>query len=236
MNIKHSVKRHAAGWALPLALCAASIAVAGSASAQDYSPDILELDGVETLAFPPTEQINLAQGGAIEFWVAADWGEGLEYDPPVVINIGEEGISYLVSVMRDRDGIVFSNADAEAVFLADLSDGRLHHITINVMEDGIVAYVDGQLVGTSEIRPMDLPSSGLFVGGLDAEGAYRFTGAIGQLRIWGEPLFEEDIEDFRMLDVLDAEGDDHPDIANLKALSDFAAKELVLVENVEEIE
>jgi len=213
-----------------MALCLA----AAPAAAQDYSPDVIELDGEEALAFPPADQIDLSQGGAIEFWVAADWENGLEYDPPVVVNIGEEGISYLVSVMRGRDGIVFSNADAETVFLADLSDGRLHHVTINIMEDGIVGYVDGQLVGTSDIRPMLLPSSGLFIGGLDAEGANRFTGAIAQLRIWGEPLFEEDIRDFRMKDVLDADGEDHPDIANLKAMRSFASGELVLVESVED--
>lgn len=236
MIISLSVKQAARNWAIPIALCAAPLSLASPAAAQDYSPDVIELDGVKTLAFPPSDHINLAEGGAVEFWVAADWNEELDYDPPAVINIGEEGISYLVSVMRGRDGIVFANAESEAVFLTDLSDGRLHHVAINVMEDGIVTYVDGKLVGTSEIRPMDLPSSGLFVGGLDAEGSYRFSGAIGQLRIWGEPLFEEDIEDFRMLDVLDADGDDHPDIANLKAMSDFAAEELVLVENVEEIE
>lgn len=221
------------GAALALSLMVSTLPSA--AIAQDFTPDVIELEGSETLAFPPAPQLDVSQGGAIEFWIAPDWEGTLDYDPPVLINIGEGGISYLVSVLRGRDGIAFSNADEEAVFVADLSDGQLHHIAINIMDDGLVVYVDGKVVGTSQIMPMALPSSGLFIGGLDIEGANVFRGAIGQLRIWAEPLFEEDIKEYRLRDVLEPSGEDHPDIANLKAFSDFEAGELQLVESVEDL-
>ena len=131
--------------------------------AQSYSPDVLDVSESGPVAFDPTPRIDLADGGAVEFWVAANWQDDPGYDPPVIVNIGPEGILYQISILRERDGLVFANANDEDVFIADLSDGNLHHVSLNFMEDGIEAYVDGALVGTSELLPLSLPSVGLFI-------------------------------------------------------------------------
>lgn len=204
--------------------------------AQEYTPDIIELGETGPFAFEPAPQLDLSAGGAVEFWIAPAWSADPGYDPPVLLNIGPEGISYLVSVMRDRDGLVFANDDDEDVFLVDLTDGNLHHVAINVMDDGLEVYVDGTVVGTSDLRPSSLPSSGLYIGGLGIENSGRFEGAIGQLRFWNEPLYEEDIVAYRMRDVLDAQGEDHPDAANLAAMSDLTTGQMLLVDSIGEVE
>ena len=205
-------------------------------SAQDYTPDIIELGESGPFAFEPAPQLDLANGGAVEFWVAPAWSADPGYDPPVLLNIGPQGISYLISVLRDRDGLVFANDDDEDVFLVDLTDGNLHHVAINVMDDGLEVYVDGVVVGTSDLRPSPLPSSGLYVGGLGVEDTGSFEGAIGQLRFWSEPLYEEDIVAYRMRDVLDAQAGDHPDAANLAAMSDLTTGQMLLVDAIGDAE
>lgn len=214
---------------------AAALLLGTGASAQTYSPDILEVSERGPLAFEGLSAIDLSKGGAIEFWVAANWQGDPGFDPPVLINIGPEGILYQISVLRDRDGLVFANAGDEDVFLADLSDGRMHHVAINFMEDGLEAYVDGALVGSSDLLPLALPSAGLFVGGMDSSEAARLDGAIAQLRIWGEPLSEDEITSYRMRAVLDSARGDHPAAQYLLAQSDFANGELLLVDSMEEL-
>lgn len=205
-------------------------------TAQDYSPDIIELGETGPFAFEAAPQLDLSDGGAVEFWVAPSWSADPGFDPPVLLNIGPKGISYLISVMRERDGLVFANDTDEDVFLADLTDGNLHHVAINVMDDGLEVYVDGLVVGTSDLKPSALPSSGLYVGGLGVENTGSFEGAIGQLRFWKEPLYEEDIIAYRMRDVLDAQEGDHPDAANLAAMSDLATGQMLLVDAIGEAE
>ena len=203
--------------------------------AQSYSPDVLDVSESGPVAFDPTPRIDLADGGAVEFWVAANWQDDPGYDPPVIVNIGPEGILYQISILRERDGLVFANANDEDVFIADLSDGNLHHVSLNFMEDGIEAYVDGALVGTSELLPLSLPSVGLFIGGLDPDGSETLNGAVGQLRFWSQPLEQEEIVEYRLRDVLDAQAGDHPAAEFLAAQSDFREGELLVVETMEEL-
>lgn len=236
MNLQFAIRENAFALTGPLLLGLSAISASASASAQEYTPDVVELTETGPFAFEPAPQLNLSNGGAVEFWIATEWSSDQGFDPPVLVNIGEDGISYMVSVTRERDGLIFANDRDEDVFLVDLSDGDLHHVAINVMDDGIEAYVDGNVVGTSDLRPLNLPSAGLFVGGLGVEGSGSFKGAIGQLRIWREPLFEEDIVAFRMRDVLDQEAGDHPDAENLAAMSDFTRGELLLVDAVEAVQ
>ncbi|GMN04560.1 LamG domain-containing protein [Erythrobacter sp. MTPC3] len=219
--------------AAPLALGVTAVFAPGAAMAQSYSPDVLQVSETGAIAFDPSPQLDLADGGAIEFWVAASWSGDPGYDPPVVINIGPEGILYQVSVLRERDGLVFANANDEDVFIADLSDGNLHHVAVNIMQDGLEVYVDGELVGTSELMPMSLPSAGLFVGGIEPDNSANLDGAIAQLRFWSQPLEQQEIVDFRLRDVLDANSEDHPAAEFLAAQSDFRAGELLVVESME---
>ena len=232
MTMKKIINGFAMAVAAPIALAS----MTNLAFAQNYTPDMIELTETGPIAFEPAAQLDLAEGGAVEFWVATGWSQDPGYDPPVLLNIGPHGLSYLVSILRDRDGLVFANDDDEDVFLVDFTDGNLHHVAINVMDDGIEVYVDGAVVGTSDLKPSPLPSVGLFVGGLGTEESASFDGAIGQLRFWKEPLYEEDIVAFRMRDVLDEEAGDHPDAENLSAMSNFSTGQLLLVDTVGEVE
>ncbi|MEM1050667.1 MAG: LamG-like jellyroll fold domain-containing protein [Pseudomonadota bacterium] len=204
------------------------------ASAQNYSPDVIELSETGPFAFEPAPQLDLSGGGAVEFWIAPGWAQDPGYDPPVIVNIGPQGIAYMISVSRERDALIFANDVDEDVFVTDLADGQLHHVALNVMEDGVEVYVDGLVVGTSELRPLALPSAGLFVGGIGTEGTGRFEGAIAQLRFWKEPLYPEDIIAFRLRDVLDPAAGDHPDVDNLAAVSDFTTQQMLFVDDVED--
>lgn len=233
MTYQISFLRQAFAMAAPLALGAAAMFAPGAAAAQTYSPDVLQVSETGAIAFDPSPQLDLANGGAIEFWVAAAWNGDPGYDPPVLINIGPDGILYQVSVLRERDGLVFANANDEDVFIADLSDGKLHHVAVNIMQDGLEVYVDGELVGTSELLPLSLPSAALFVGGIEPDNSANLDGAIAQLRFWSQPLEPQEIIDFRLREVLDANSEDHPAAEFLVAQSDFRAGELLVVETME---
>lgn len=233
MTYQISFRRQAFAMAAPLALGAAAMFAPGAAVAQTYSPDVLQVSETGAIAFDPSPQLDLANGGAIEFWVAAAWNGDPGYDPPVLINIGPDGILYQVSVLRERDGLVFANANDEDVFIADLSDGKLHHVAVNIMQDGLEVYVDGELVGTSELLPLSLPSAALFVGGIEPDNSANLDGAIAQLRFWSQPLEPQEIIDFRLREVLDANSEDHPAAEFLVAQSDFRAGELLVVESME---
>ena len=209
------------------------VVMPAAASAQGYTPDVLEVSESGPIAFDPSPKLDLSNGGAIEFWVAANWSGDPGYDPPVIINIGPDGILYQVSVLRDRDGLVFANANDEDVFIGDLSDGNLHHVALNIMEDGVEVYLDGALIGTSDLMPLALPSAGLFVGGLESEEAASLDGAVAQLRFWSQPLTQDEIVDFRMREVLDPASDDHPAAEFLLAQSDFREDELLVVDSME---
>ncbi|WP_209349374.1 LamG-like jellyroll fold domain-containing protein [Pontixanthobacter sp. CEM42] len=218
------------------AMIALAVAMAPTvALAQSYTPDVLEVSETGPIAFDPSPKLDLSDGGAIEFWVAANWPADPGYDPPVIINIGPDGILYQVSILRDRDGLVFANANDEDVFIGDLSDGNLHHVALNIMEDGVEVYLDGALIGTSDLLPLSLPSAGLFVGGLETEESASLDGAVGQLRFWSQPLKEDEIIDFRLREVLDPQSDDHPAAEYLVAQSDFREDELLVVESIEKL-
>lgn len=233
MNIQTTIRQTALVFGASLALGSAVLFAPQAALAQDYAPDVLNVSETGPVSFDPTPKLDLAEGGALEFWVAAGWSSDPGYDPPVLINIGPQGILYQVSVLRDRDGLVFANAQGEDVFIADFSDGRLHHVAINVMEDGLEVYVDGALVGTSEMMPLSLESAGLFVGGLEPDNSASLSGAIAQMRFWSAPLDQQEIIDFRLRDVLSEASDDHPAAEFLIAQSDFNAGELLVVDTME---
>jgi hypothetical protein len=101
------------------------------------------------------------------------------------------------------------------------------------MQDGLEVYVDGELVGTSELLPLSLPSAALFVGGIEPDNSQNLDGAIAQLRFWSQPLEPQEIIDFRLREVLDANSEDHPAAEFLVAQSDFRAGELLVVESME---
>jgi len=197
-----------------------------TAYAQDYTPDIAEFDGTNTMSFDPAPQLTLADGGTIEFWVMPDWTSDPGYDPVIICNAGPEGASYLIAMLRDRDGIAFVAGDKEDVATFDFTDGRLHHVAVSFFEDGLSVIVDGQIVGTSDIKALDLPSVGVWVGSIDGENN-QFKGAIAGLRVWDIVVEQESLAEYALKDIF---ADEHPDLPALSVMSDFANGDFLLAE------
>ena len=205
---------------LLLSLCAATT------GAEQYTPDVAEFDGTTSFTFDPSPQLVLADGGTIEFWVVPDWTSDPGYDPVIICNAGPEGASYLVAMLRDRDGIAIAAGEDEDVVTFDFSDGQLHHVAVVQYEDGTAVFVDGEVAGTSDLRFQDLPSVGVWVGSIDGENN-AFRGAIAGLRVWDVAVPQEELVAYALEDIF---AGDHPDLAWLSAISDFRAGELLLVE------
>jgi hypothetical protein len=213
---------------MKLLLAMLALAATAAATSQDYVPDVYEFDGSNALTFDPAPQMSLAAGGTIEFWVAPDWTEDPGYDPTIIANAGPEGASYLVAMLRDRDGLAFVSGVDEDVVTFDFADGQLHHVALSQLEDGVVVIVDGQVVGVTPLMAGDLPSTGIWIGTLDGE-ANPFTGALAGLRVWSVPIEREVLVEYALKDIFD---NDHPDLESLTAMSDFNTGELLLVDAV----
>ena len=108
-----------------------------SASAENYTPDVAEFDGTNALNFDASPQLAMAQGGTVEFWVVPDWTTDPGYDPTIISNMGPQGISYLVAMLRDRSGIAFAAGDMEYVATFDFT-------ALNLPSDGVrIGSIDG---------------------------------------------------------------------------------------------
>ncbi len=201
-------------------MCVSLPALAG------YTPDLVEFDGEQALVFAAVDEMYISDGGTIEFWVVPDWIEAPAYDPVVLSNAGTDGASYLVAVLRDRDGLGIVSGDAELMVPFDFTDAQLHHVALSYFEDQLAVYIDGRLAVSTEFTMMDLPAAGLWIGTADGSTA-PFVGAVAGLRIWGRPVAQEDLVRFAAADVLDASAG-HPDIAYLRAISAFDDADLLV--------
>ena len=142
-----------------------------SISAQSYIPDVLELDGTETLEFPADDRVQLADGATIEFWVAPDWKEDPGYDPVILSNRGNSGYSYMIAMLRDRNGIGIISGGEVDLAPFDFTDGKLHHVAIIDYSDSIMVFVDNIAVADLDMSLRSLPSTGFWIGSSDGENA-----------------------------------------------------------------
>ncbi len=196
------------------------------AQAQTYTPDILELDGSNGLEFYPEDSYDISGYGTIEFWVIPDWEEDPGFDPVIISNAGVEGPSYLIALLRDRDGLGIVTRTREEIIAFDFADGNMHHVALNDYGDTLMVYVDHILVGRFEPGFAQLPSSGLWIGSADGQSA-PFNGAIAGLRFWGVPVEPDNLEQYSRKDIFAGNG--HPDLDYLTAISDFNNRDVVLV-------
>jgi len=226
--MKNSLLKLAACVALIGAIPLASVAADDAA----YTPDIAELAPGNEMAFPPDQDFYLENKGTIEFWLAADWKTAPDYDPVAISNVGSDGASYMIAVLRDRDGLGLLSGDLEETIPFDFSDGAFHHVAVTSGDGVVLAYIDGEVCGAYEMSLTDLPSSGFFIGSSD--GTHDpFAGAIAGLRIWSAPLEVDDLVSYARKDIF-AQGDEHPAIENLVALSVFDSRELLVVNSITE--
>lgn len=207
----------------------ALLAIISAPLSAQYSPDVLELDGTETLQFPADERMVLTGGSTIEFWVQPDWTTDPGYDPVVLSNAGPEGPLYLVALLRDRDGLGIMIGEQSAIAAFDFTDGKMHHVAI--IDDGtsIAMLVDGSPVGIAEMTSKRLPSAGFWIGSSDGQND-PFVGAIAGLRLWDIAVNPAQIKEFAIVDIIANRAKPHPDLGWLIGLSDFANKDFVLLE------
>ena len=188
--------------------------------AESYVPDITELDGTSTLEFSDLSELNLSQTATIEFWVAPGWTEDPDYDPVIVCEAGEEGLSYLIAMLRDRDGLAIATGDGEddeEIITFDFTDGQMHHVAIVQLTDGLVVLVDGQVVGSSEMRLTRRPGLATWVGSINGQDNV-FTGAIAGPRFWGTAVAQTQLVEYALKDVF---AGPHPNLESLVAISEF---------------
>ncbi len=183
--------------------------------ARVYTPDVAEFDGSSTLSFEPAESLFIGGAATIEFWVVPDWNTQPDYDPVVLSNAGPDGPSYLIAVLRDKDGLVLVSGKEKFLIPYAFNDSQLHHVAIVETDSHTLAYVDGQLQGGTEFAIQDLPSLGLWVGSADGSTA-PFIGALAEIRIWGTALSQTEIANYAGRDI-----GDHPSRSELRASSDF---------------
>ncbi|MEE4299531.1 MAG: LamG-like jellyroll fold domain-containing protein [Pseudomonadales bacterium] len=211
------------------ATLAAGLLASALASAEAYSPDLIELDGARSLLFEGGPAVSLAGGGTLECWLAPDWTADPGYDPVLLSNLGPEGYAWAIALLRDRDGLAIVAGEEEDVVAFDFTDGQLHHVAVSQLEDGLVVIIDGRVAGTSALMLGEAADSVLVVGSLDG-GANPFTGAIAGLRIWHEVVPREALARFAFEDVVAGE---HPMLEALSVVSDFTAEQLRYVDTVE---
>ena len=199
-------------------------------SAQDYAPDVLEMPEGDGYVFDWDPAYNMVGGGTIEFWTMPFFEEEPGFEPFILSSAGETGASYAVAMTEARDGLVLLAGDQEGVIGYDFTDGRPHHVAINVYEDGTLVFVNGEARAEFDFIPPERPASALFVGTANGKEA-GYQGMIAQLRFWGTPVDPDYLEEFKLKPTLSPFGD-HPDIQFLRAESNFAEESMLIVEEV----
>ncbi|WP_415402873.1 LamG-like jellyroll fold domain-containing protein [Tateyamaria sp. SN3-11] len=215
---------------MALGTLACTLALSSPAAAQDYQPDVLEMPDGLGYFFDWDPAYDMAGGGTIEFWTMPFFEEAPGYEPFIVSSAGELGASYAVAMTEARDGLVLLAGDEEGVIGYDFTVGRPHHVAINIYEDGTVVYVNGEPRADFDFVVPALPATALFLGTANGEDA-GYQGMIAQLRFWGTPVDPDYLDEFKLKPPLSPEGD-HPDVEFLRAMSDFSAESIDIIEAV----
>jgi len=209
------------------AIIFAILALISTPLSAQYQPDVLELDGATTLVFPTDETLDLSGGATIEFWVQPDWQSAPNFDPVILSYAGQQGASYLIAMLRDRDGIGIMSGDTFMVAPFDFTDGKMHFVAIIDYGDRTEVMVDNSLVAVLDMTIQSLPADGLFVGTADGTND-PFLGAMAAVRLWGIPLSQDVLLQYATRDLLDEERAEHPDLRFLIAHSAFATEDFRL--------
>ncbi|MEL7199621.1 MAG: LamG-like jellyroll fold domain-containing protein [Pseudomonadota bacterium] len=192
-----------------------------------YAIDILSLDGETDLGIEPAPQLEPAEQTTIEFWVQADWTNAPEFDPVIVSSPGEDGVSYLVAIDRDRDGIIVGGGDTVDTAPFDFTDGKMHHVALIDYGGSTTLLIDDQNIAELPLGFSPMESEGLFFGSFNG-GEERFTGKIGGFRQWNVAVPANIVRQFRLKDVTNHD-DPHPDLDHLAVISDFGNDRVVYV-------
>ncbi len=203
-----------------------------NASGQNtYTPDVTEFDGTNGYAFPATNNLTLANGGTIEFWLQCDWINDPGYDPVILSNAGQKGALYMVSVLGDRSALSLQAGDNIDSVPFDCKSDQMNYVAIVDFSDSAAIMINGRVEGTLSFGFADVPSAGLWIGSADGTRA-PFKGALAGLRIWDIALDRSELVKYSTLDITQADNQ-HPDLNALVAKSDFRNDTLEVFSNLE---
>ncbi len=192
-----------------------------------YAIDVLALDGSETLAFDPDVRLAPTEQSTIEFWVQPVWETVPEFDPVVLSNVGPEGISYLAGLTAEGDGLIVAAGDTLEAVPFDFRDGRMHHVALVDYGDSLSVQINHQPIADLPLTFEAFPSNGLFIGSA-AGGEDGFEGRIGGLRIWNVAVEPSVLARYSRRSLIGETP--HPDLSELKLLSDFTDRTIVFAE------
>lgn len=216
--------------ALLIACCFSIALTAVAQNDTQHVPDVLALDGTGGVAFTSHPILDLSAQGTIEFWVAADWTETLDFDPTVLSNVGQQGAAYHIAIAGDRQSIFLQTADRIVDAEYDFSDGALHHVAFINFGDEITLVVNGQLIAQLAMSIEELPTQALWVGA-NVGNNTPFTGVIAGLRIWRSALLPDVIADYALRPITSQQAA-HPEINELVGHSAFAQNDFYITEAV----
>ncbi|MEO0463617.1 MAG: LamG-like jellyroll fold domain-containing protein [Pseudomonadota bacterium] len=188
-----------------------------------FAPVMATFSGQGALVLPPAQALSINGSGTIEFWVAAQWQNALDYDPAVIAYSGPQGARFAVHIAADRQGLgVYAGQFFQGVQF-DFSDGQAHYVALVTIGDSIDVYIDGQFRTTLGYGFADLPAETFSVGSI---GNFSpFIGLIGQVRIWDEPI-DPDVLNYFSWRPIETQGPNaHPDLDALVGASTFGNPE-----------
>jgi concanavalin A-like lectin/glucanase superfamily protein len=199
------------------------------ANSTDYIPDTIEFPDSAPIVFPSHPVLGLDAGGAIEFWVVADWTQSPGYHPVILSNGEGPTPLYRISVTAARDALLVQIGGQYGQFEFDFSDRRTHHVALLDYDDKMAALIDGRFSGAVALSIEPGNASYFFIGSAEG-GKSPFIGAVSGLRLWEVPLEPEEVADFAVKDALAADSP-HPNIDFLVGYSDFRQGGFVIADS-----
>ncbi len=208
--------------------------VMNSVYAASYEPDILEFTASSDLAFPSHTAFALTEQATVEMWVASGWQDDPDYDPVLLYHASEDEHLYVLSMLGDQSGLSLQAGESVDELPFSFSDGRLHHVVLINLGDGVALMVDGQILGRFNINLPTGSGSTFRLGSAPGPGA-SFVGAIGGLRIWDIAVEQDVLITYALADIFSATNP-HPDIDSLTAYSDLHNNTIELMPEAGEIQ
>lgn len=199
-------------------------------------PQLALFNGTNAISLPGTESLNLTDVSTIEFWVKPNWTR-LAYAPVIVSAFSDEAVRYAVVMTANKKAIgLYSGNDWDYVEF-DFDDGKSHHVAFVNMGELTDVYIDGDLVDSISQPIADIPIRTFHIGTLNGFDN-QFIGNIGEVRLWDTALDGDDVARFMRDHIFSAEGLQHPDLASLVGVSDFAnrRRNFTLVNNTSTME
>ena len=200
------------------------------ASHAEYTPDTIVFPSSAPLVFDSAPILSLPDGGAIEFWVGTDWATNPGYHPVILANGSAESPIYQISITANQDALIVQSGQAFGQFSFNFADGRTHHVALLDYDEQMIAFVDGQLLGSIAMSIQSGPIREFVVGSASG-GVAPFIGAVSAIRIWDVPPELEDTAGFALRDVNDT-NTPHPNLDNLVGISDFRNRTFSIVDSL----